>query len=250
MCLLSQCCCLVEYCAQIKKVDETAGELSDPLMKFDWAVWQWQWNFRLSKSSLPNIPFVELDDAPVASDSASVTNSYNPDDPDSDHLCQSKQIWECHSGCLHRTNNVTYTFGPKQIPICVTKLFHKKLRSKQCHHLWNEFGDSILNTMPFAPPTIEDFFASPPSKFTTFAANNCRYSGYFTEIFVTAVSPFFLKAKSEASKEDNPNWHQAMNGPFADEYWKAAKREITSLEGMGVWDVGECEDNMNVINGI
>ncbi len=30
----------------------------------------------------PNIPFVESDDAPVASDDASVANSYSPDEPD------------------------------------------------------------------------------------------------------------------------------------------------------------------------
>ncbi len=40
-----------------------------------------------------------------------------------------------------------------------------------------------------------------------------------------------------------------MNGPFADEYWKAAEREIDTLEGIYGWDVIECEDDMNVING-
>ncbi len=37
-----------------------------------------------------------------------------------------------------------------------------------------------------------------------------------------------------------------MNGPFAYEYWKAAEKEIITLEGMGVWDVVEHEDDMNV----
>ncbi len=53
----------------------------------------------------------------------------------------------------------------------------------------------------------------------------------------------------EANREDKPNWHQAMNGPFADEYWKAAEKEIITLEGMGAWDVVECENDMNVMNG-
>ncbi len=61
---------------------------------------------------------------------------------------------------------------------------------------------------------------------------------------MTVVHPFFLKAKSEAKKEDNPNWHQAMNGSFADEYWKAAEKEVITLEGTGAWDVVECEDNV------
>ncbi len=40
-----------------------------------------------------------------------------------------------------------------------------------------------------------------------------------------------------------------MNGPFADEYWKAAEKEIITLEGMGAWDIVQHEDDMNVING-
>ncbi len=40
-----------------------------------------------------------------------------------------------------------------------------------------------------------------------------------------------------------------MNGPFADEYWKVAEKAIITLEGMGAWDVVECEDDMNSING-
>ncbi len=103
--------------------------------------------------------------------------------------------------------------------------------------------------MPTVPPTIEELFASPLSKFITFATNDCVHSSSFTEIFVTAVHSFFLKVKSEASKEDNPNLHQVMNGPFADEYSKATKKEIKTLEGMGAWDLVECEDDMNVING-
>ncbi len=48
----------------------------------------------------PNIPFVESNDAPVASDDASVANSYSSNEPDSEHLHQSKQIWERQSGHL------------------------------------------------------------------------------------------------------------------------------------------------------
>ncbi len=39
-----------------------------------------------------------------------------------------------------------------------------------------------------------------------------------------------------------------MNGPFADEYWKAAEKEIRTLEGVGVWDVVEHKDDRNVVN--
>ncbi len=131
----------------------------------------------------------------------------------------------------------------------MARLFHKELKSKQHYNFLNKIGDSILNTLPVAPPSIEDLLASSLSKFTTFAANDCGYSDSFTEIFVIAVHPFFLKAKSEESKEDNPNRHQAMNGPLTDEYWKVAEKDIITLEGMGAWDMVEREDDMNVING-
>eukprot|EP00956_Cyclotella_meneghiniana_P011185 scaffold15697_cov40-Cyclotella_meneghiniana.AAC.13 len=44
-------------------------------------------------------------------------------------------------------------------------------------------------------------------------------------------------SKTEASKEDNPRWKQAMSGPFKEEYWKDAIKEIESLEleSMDVW---------------
>ena len=62
------------------------------------------------------------------------------------------------------------------------------------------------------------------------------------------VHPLFLKAKAAASKEDNPNYWEAMNGPFADEYWKAAVKEIETLEGMDAWDVVDKTPDMNVID--
>ncbi len=63
-----------------------------------------------------------------------------------------------------------------------------------------------------------------------------------------AVHPLFLKAKPEASKDNDPNWHQAMNEPFTDEYLKATKKEIDTIEGMCVWDDVEYKHDMNVIN--
>ncbi len=191
---------------------------------------------KVPEEASPNIPLVVLDDASVASDSVQVANSNNLDEHEPEHLCKSKEIWECQSGHLRKTDKVTCTKRPNHIPTHTTRLFLKKLKNKQCYNLWNEIGDSMLNTMSLAPLTIEYLLGSPLSKFIIFAANGCGYSGAFTEIFVTA-HPFFLIAKSETSKEDNPIWHQAMNRTLADVYWKAAEKEIDSLEGMGAWDV-------------
>ncbi len=51
------------------------------------------------------------------------------------------------------------------------------------------------------------------------------------------MHPLFLKAKGEASKAGNPNWKQAMNGPFAKEFWKAAVKEYCLSEGMNAWEI-------------
>ena len=61
---------------------------------------------------------------------------------------------------------------------------------------------------------------SPLDIFITLAVNDCGYEGTTKELVVNWVHPIFLKAHIESSKEDNPNWNQAMNGPFAYEYWK------------------------------
>jgi hypothetical protein len=40
-----------------------------------------------------------------------------------------------------------------------------------------------------------------------------------------------------------------MNGPFKEEYWKAALKEIETLEAMDAWEVVDRDDStMNVID--
>ena len=39
-----------------------------------------------------------------------------------------------------------------------------------------------------------------------------------------------------------------MNSPFADEYWKAAVKEIETLEKISVWEVVNCPEGANVID--
>ena len=68
------------------------------------------------------------------------------------------------------------------------------------------------------------------------------------ELIVNHVHTLFLQSKSEESKEYNPNLRQAMSGPFSDEYWKAASKEIDTLEEMGACHIVECDDDMNDIH--
>jgi hypothetical protein len=86
-------------------------------------------------------------------------------------------------------------------------------------------------------PIVVDLLAGPLTKYITLAANDCRYSGTAKELFDTYVHPLFLKAHSASSKADNPSWHEATRGKFADEYWKAIKLEIVTLEAIDAWSV-------------
>ena len=86
-----------------------------------------------------------------------------------------------------------------------------------------------LNTTKMNVPTVAELMNSPLAKFIHLAANDCGYSGSKKEIIYSWVHHLFLKAKSAASKEDNPTWKEGMNGPFAKEYWEACKTEIATL---------------------
>ena len=41
-----------------------------------------------------------------------------------------------------------------------------------------------------------------------------------------------------------------MNGPLKEEYWKAACKEVKTLQSMGAWEVVDRGDGMNVIQSI
>jgi hypothetical protein len=99
-------------------------------------------------------------------------------------------------------------------------------------------------------PSVEALMACPLSKYIHFATNNCGYRGSHYELIANLVQTLFLKAKSEASKEDNQNWKQAMNGPFKEEYWQAAVKEIKTLESMNAWEVMDRPEIGNVIDSI
>ena len=117
--------------------------------------------------------------------------------------------------------------------------------AKQCQET-----DTLLLHSELEVPSVEALMACPLSKYIHFAANDCGYKGSRYELIANWVHPLFLKAKSEASKEDNPNWKQAMNGPFKEEYWRAAVKEIENLESMNVWEVVDRPEIGNIIDSI
>ena len=59
------------------------------------------------------------------------------------------------------------------------------------------------------------------------------------------LDPMILAAKANA--EDNPSWHEAMNGPLKEGYMEACDVEIGALEHKEAWEVVDKEDFMNVL---
>ena len=132
----------------------------------------------------------------------------------------------------------------------MNRLSRKKKSYRKRMNYQREVGDHMLSSMHLGTevPTVEDIMNSPLSRFIKFAANDCGYKGSTRELIVNWVHPFFLKAQAAASKDDNPNWWEAMRGPFADEFWKAAIAEIETLEKMGAWEVVDRPEKANVID--
>ncbi len=92
-------------------------------------------------------------------------------------------------------------------------------------------------TLDKSIPTMADLPANPLENYINLAANGCGYSGIVKELIVTYVHPLFLKAHSAASKADNPSWCEATRSKVANEYWKAMKLEIATLEAINAWSM-------------
>jgi hypothetical protein len=148
------------------------------------------------------------------------------------------------------------SLGDKQVPPGVRQgLIQRRISRKRGEYRQRMAkrrlqADALMLQSEMEIPTVEALMACPLSKYIHFAANDCGYKGTRYELIANWVHPLFLKAKSEASKEDNPSWKQAMNGPFKEEYWRAAVKEIETLEEMDAWEVVDRDEAPNVIDSI
>ena len=76
---------------------------------------------------------------------------------------------------------------------------------------------------------IDELMDSPLDKYISLATNDFGYGGMADELIVNYVHLLFLKAKSAASREDNPNWREDTSGVFDDNYCKETKVDIANL---------------------
>ena len=117
-----------------------------------------------------------------------------------------------------------------------------------------EYEEHMLNTMDWgATLTVSDFLETEIAPYFQLSIETEPYGlpdkHTMEDIMVTYVNPLVLAAKTTASSADNPTWDQAMKGPFAEEYWRAAEVEVETLEKIKAWTVVEREDGMNVLPG-
>lgn len=82
------------------------------------------------------------------------------------------------------------------------------------------------------------------SEYKSLIANNGMIPGMDE---VECLHPMMLT--SWASREDTSTWHQAMNGPNADDFWGVMNVEVNTLERkMNSWDVVTRQPDMNVLD--
>ena len=73
---------------------------------------------------------------------------------------------------------------------------------------------------------------------------------YWHPNLVEDADPCLTQAKASKDNDDNPNWETAINGPFADNFWKACEVEMDTLENeMKTWDCVKRTPDMKVLPG-
>ncbi|KAL7448122.1 hypothetical protein ACHAXS_000127, partial [Conticribra weissflogii] len=155
---------------------------------------------------------------------------------------------ERHGGfTTEQRHQYSLTLGPKQPPTPTRKSRRRRQYAKRPQQRKDEHTAYTLSTLEWNVPTVESLLRSPLARFIGFSASKIGYAGTLDNLMCSWIHPLMLQAKAATSKEDNPNWWQAMNGPFCEEYWKAACVEVETLKEMDTCEVVDREENMNVL---
>ena len=163
------------------------------------------------------------------------------------HLSAAQRNHLSKSEYRHLYRHYQVTLCTHREPPRVAKLSAKKLKYIQRIADRIESADRMLMQMDLNVPTVEELMSGPLAKYIHLAVNNSNYSGSTKDLIANYVHPLFLKAKAQASAEDNPNWNQAMNGDAADQYWEACKNELATLEKMKSWEVVDIPPGKHIL---
>jgi hypothetical protein len=124
------------------------------------------------------------------------------------------------------------SFGSKQpSPLAIVDTSQASKRKLESFYLAKVTSQDrlLFANLDWSIPDTPSLFSSPLEGYPSVLANSCG-TGTLQDFILHIISPLILAAKTASTKEDNPNWWQAMNGPCAKEYWKAAQVEIETLE--------------------
>ena len=91
-------------------------------------------------------------------------------------------------------------------------------------------ANATMGSMEWEIPSPDELMSSELSRFVHFAATDCGFDGSVESLVINWLHPLMLAAKSKSNQEDNPDWNQAMNGPFYEKYWESACLEVETLE--------------------
>ena len=116
------------------------------------------------------------------------------------------------------------------------------------HSVPSEFhsGTKLTKAYVAAQPILQDTWAN---------VKDIELEGFLTRDYwhpnlVDTADPRLLQAKTSKYNEDNPSWNMAMNGPFAENFWKACEVELDTLENeMNTWDYVKRTPGMHVLPG-
>ena len=97
-------------------------------------------------------------------------------------------------------------------------------------------------------PSPEALMKNDLSKFVHFTAVDYGFDGSIEALVINWLHPLMLAAKASTTNIDNPNWRQAMNGPFSEEYWESACVEVQTLEKMKTWNVFRRDVTIHVLS--
>ena len=71
---------------------------------------------------------------------------------------------------------------------------------------------------------------------------------YWHPNLVEYADHHLLQAKAPKYNEDNPLWDMAIDGPFADKFWKACEIELNTLDNeMKTWEYVKRTTDMHVL---
>ena len=117
-------------------------------------------------------------------------------------------------------------------------------------------GHSVPSAFHGTGKLTKEFVAAQPILQDTWAdVDKLDLCGFLTRDFwhpnlVDYADPRLLQAKVSKYNDDNPNWDMAMNGPFAENFWKACEIELNTLENdMKTWDYVKRTPDMHVLPG-